>query len=178
MHSATVSPVPACHAFFAVLAWPSVPARPPISPTLPRAVQAWTGGEEPYTTARTSCTGPSAIGLPFPVPTCPAALLPARSSFLPVPAWEHCKEPYSSPVPARHALFSLPARSCFLAVPAWAHGEEPYSYPVPARHALYSLPARSSILAVPAWAHGEEPYSSLLRARHALCSLSIPLIYK
>jgi hypothetical protein len=109
-----------------------------------------------------------------PVPTCPAALLPARSSFLPVPAWEHCKEPYSSPVPARHALFSLPARSCFLAVPAWAHGEEPYSYPVPARHALYSLPARSSILAVPAWAHGEEPYSSLVRARHALCLQSPP----
>ncbi len=47
VHSATVSLVPACHAFFAALAWPSVPARPPISPTLPRAVQAWTGGEEP-----------------------------------------------------------------------------------------------------------------------------------
>ena len=80
-----------------------------------------------------------AIGLPSPVPTCPAALLPARSSFHAVPAWAHSEEPYSYPVPARHVLFSLPARSSVLAVPAWAHGEEPYSYPVPARHALCSF---------------------------------------
>ncbi len=104
-HSATVSPVPACHAFFAVLAWPSVPARPPIRPTLPRAVQAWTGGEEPYTVQ----PGPPVparppIGLPSPVPTCPA-LLPARSSFLAVPAWVHGEEPYSCPILARHARF-------------------------------------------------------------------------
>jgi hypothetical protein len=108
-----------------------------------------------------------------PVPACPAALLPARSSFLPIPAWEHGKEPYSSPVPARHAHVFLACPLLFPAVPPWAHGEEPYSYPVPARHAMYSLPARSSILAVPAWEHGEEPYSSLVPARHALCSLSI-----
>ena len=71
-----------------------------------------------------------------PVPALPAALLPARSCFLAVPAWAHGEEPYSYPVPARHVLFSLPARSSVLAVPAWAHGEEPYGYPVPACHAL------------------------------------------
>jgi hypothetical protein len=61
---------------------------------------------------------------------------PARSCFLAVPAWAHGEEPYSYPVPARHALYSLPARSSILAVPARAHGEEPYSSLVQARHAL------------------------------------------
>ena len=47
-----------------------------------------------------------AIGLSSPVPTCPAALLPARSSFHAVPAWAHGEEPYGYPVPARHTLFA------------------------------------------------------------------------
>ena len=89
-----------------------------------------------------------AIGLPSPVPTSPAALLPARSSFLPVPAWDNCKEPYSSPVPARHALFSLPARSCFLAVPAWAHGEGSPTA-IPYRHATPCFPCLPALLSLP-----------------------------
>jgi hypothetical protein len=64
------------------------------------AVQAWTGGEEPYSQDLLYWPVP-------PIPTCPAALLPARSSFLTIPAWAHGEVPYSYPVPACHALFSL-----------------------------------------------------------------------
>ena len=140
MHSATVSPVPACHSFFAVLAWPSVPARPPISPTLPRAVQAWTGGEEPYTTARTSCTGPSCHW-----PTLPRTDLPcspsARPALLPLPYRPGRTVRSPTTIPYRHAtpMFSLPARSCFLAVPAWAHGEGSPTA-IPYRHATPCVP--------------------------------------
>jgi hypothetical protein len=107
VHSATVSPVPACHAFFAVLAWPSVPARPPISPTLPRAVQAWKGGEEPYTTARTSCTGPSCHW-----PTLPRTDLPCSPSagpaLLSLPYRPGLKVRSPTAIPYRHATPCLP----------------------------------------------------------------------
>jgi hypothetical protein len=89
--------------------WPGLLYRPVLllaqpSPVLyrpGRAVRSPTLQSGPPVPAR------PAIGLPSPVPTCPA-LLQARSSFLAVPAWAHGEEPYSYPVPARHALFALP----------------------------------------------------------------------
>jgi hypothetical protein len=75
-------------------------------------------------------TARPAIGLPSPLPTCPAALLPAHSSFLAVPAWAHGEEPYSYPVPARHALFSLPLPMASVERPVYGTEQLSYSWAV------------------------------------------------
>jgi hypothetical protein len=105
VHSATVSPVPALSLPY----WPGLLYRPvllaqpsPVPYRPGRVVMSPTLHPGPPVPA---CP---ASGLPSPVPTCPVALLPAHSSFLAVPAWAHGEEPYSYPVPARHALYSLP----------------------------------------------------------------------
>ncbi len=73
------------------------------------------------------------LAYPPPLPTCPAALLTARSSFLAVLAWAHGEE--QTAIPYRHATPCLPCLAALLSLPYRPGRTVRGSTAIPYRHA-------------------------------------------